>query len=225
MHTTFAPKAAGLDCGSEKTVSFRSGSVDDEALAKTHWETGQGQPTGELHYADGRFYIGQLKWGVPHGLGRMVYPVEIGEIYEGQFWYGKKKGTGMLVPPLWSEKYGGMPVYATFGDGGDNWEGIFDGQGYVRYVDGTTYEGSFKMGRWEGIGMLVNPLADIFAGMFEDNQFNGQGVMEYHYGARYEGNWKKGLMDGYGTLFFANGNAYQGVIDARMHARTCTYIQ
>ena len=46
---------------------------------------------------DGSYYIGQFRWGVPHGLGRMVYIAEIGEVYEGEFVRGKRKGTGKLL--------------------------------------------------------------------------------------------------------------------------------
>ncbi len=49
----------------------------------------------------------------------------------------------------------------------------------------STYEGTFQLGRWKGIGMLVNPKGDVYAGTFEDNQYNGIGVMEFYLGARY----------------------------------------
>ncbi len=37
-----------------------------------------------------------MGWGVAHGLGRMNYSADIGEVYEGQFVRGKRKGTGKL---------------------------------------------------------------------------------------------------------------------------------
>ena len=45
---------------------------------------------------DTTFYTGEVRWGVPHGIGRMNHTEAIGEIYEGQFVRGKRKGTGKL---------------------------------------------------------------------------------------------------------------------------------
>ena len=45
---------------------------------------------------DTTFYTGEVRWGVPHGIGRMNHTEAIGEIYEGQFVRGKRKGSGKL---------------------------------------------------------------------------------------------------------------------------------
>jgi len=47
-----------------------------------------------LVYGDGSVYVGDLKWGAPHGRGVMIYAG--GTEYRGEFSYGTRKGRGTM---------------------------------------------------------------------------------------------------------------------------------
>ena len=80
--------------------------------------------------------------------------------------------------------------------------------GYGKYVfhdGGTSYEGQFVNGRFNGIGILIRPDGATYKGQFSDNKFNGSGILILNGGARYVGGFKDGFYHGEGNLTLPDG--------------------
>jgi preprotein translocase subunit SecB len=77
------------------------------------------------------------------------------------------------------------------------------------YADGSKYEGEFKDGMHNGVGIFTSD-GSTYEGEFKDDQFNGRGTMTHPNGNKYIGEFKDGFRDGKGTLNFANGDKYIG---------------
>ena len=75
--------------------------------------------------------------------------------------------------------------------------GALQGEGYIRWTDGTQYEGG-----------LLNATP------------NGKGIEQLLDKTRYEGEWKNGVKEGAGSIAYANGGSYAGRWKAgRFHGR------
>ena len=82
-------------------------------------------------------YKGDVKNGVPNGLGLTIFPN--GHKYEGEWRDGLKNGQGRLIYDD-GEKYEG-----------EHKSGEFHGQGTYTWTNGQKYEGEFKDGdKWNG---------------------------------------------------------------------------
>lgn len=118
---------------------------------------------------------------------------------------------------------------------GEGRDGVLDGMGVIRTVDGTVYRGQFRSGQHHGSGVLTVPaagkgdnFANLFEGEFSDNSFmvsgavstvdgsvcrgdilqfdpNGWGVKELPDGLRYEGELSRGRPHGWGVAFAPDG--------------------
>ncbi len=51
--------------------------------------------------------------------------------------------------------------------------------GFLKFSDGSEYEGDIVNGQANGQGMLTVPNGTVFQGEFQDNWIFGQGVMHY----------------------------------------------
>ena len=100
--------------------------------------------------------------GARQGKGTATFPD--GSVYEGEFSDGVRHGTGKYTyaaPPPGEDEEPKPPL--------------------------GEYNGAWKEGRKEGIGIMV-----------------------YANKAKYHGNWKDGKQDGTGTLYYPNGDIYTG---------------
>jgi len=84
------------------------------------------------------------------------------------------------------------------------------GYGKQRSVDGTTYEGEFYDNMFEGEGTLTSACNKVFQGEFRtDSPWLGAGIVisgeDY-----YEGKFVKGLFYGYGRKCNSDGSVYEG---------------
>ncbi len=86
-----------------------------------------------------------------------------------------------------------------------------NGFGTYKSVDGLTYIGSFKNGKFNGTCTVYdknNRL--IYEGNTVEGDFHGQGTRYYENGDIYEGNFNSNLMEGYGRYSTTNGDVYDG---------------
>lgn len=97
----------------------------------------------------------------------------------------------------------GSKYEGEFKDGMHNGVGIFTS-------DGSTYEGEFKDDQFNGRGTMTHPNGNKYIGEFKDGARNGQGTFTKANGEKYIGEFKDGFRDGKGTLNFANGDKYIG---------------
>ena len=75
--------------------------------------------------------------------------------------------------------------------------GALQGEGYIRWADGTQYEGGLRK-----------------------STPHGEGIEQLLDKTRYEGGWKNGLKEGAGSIVYANGGSYAGQWKAgRFHGR------
>ncbi len=116
---------------------------------------------------------------------------------------------------------GAEPRLATAPDGG--WrlpdssvytgplsDGLFAGEGHLRWRNGAHYRGHFRDGLFHGQGRLEGADGSVYEGMFRDGLPEGRGVYTDLAGNRYEGEFRKGLFHGEGRLTEAGGTVFAG---------------
>ena len=65
-------------------------------------------------------------------------------------------------------------------------------QGHRRWADGSVYEGEFKFGKPEGLGVYIWPNGNRYTGKWKNGLKDGYGIMKYFNGEQYDGEWKNG---------------------------------
>jgi len=173
-------------------------------------------------------YQGQVKDGIPNGLGYLFFPN--GWKYVGSWKDGKENGKGTLTSPN-GEKYegewkDGLPngkgVF-TFGKGkwegdkyiGEHKDGKKHGQGIYTFTDGRKYEGEWKDGKYHGQGTLTHPNGEKYVGEFKKGKRHGQGIHTYPNGEKYEGEYTDGE-NWNGTGYDKNGNIQVKFVNGKM---------
>lgn len=70
---------------------------------------------------------------------------------------------------------------------------MFEGEGTLKFVDSSTYSGSWKFGLMHGRGTLRNVNGEVFIGQFVNGRKHGKGVLTTKTAAgkfeRIEGIW------------------------------------
>ena len=137
---------------------------------------------GNITYANGAKYKGELKDGIPNGQGFLSLPD--GGKYVGEFKEGIINGQGTF----------------TFSDGrkysGEFKEGKKHGQGIYTYPNGDKYTGGYKDGFKNGLGALTygkgKSDGDKYVGEFKEGIPNGQGTYTFSDGSKWVGEFRKG---------------------------------
>ena len=137
---------------------------------------------GNITYANGAKYKGELKDGIPNGQGFLSLPD--GGKYVGEFKEGIINGQGTF----------------TFSDGrkysGEFKEGKKHGQGIYTYPNGDKYTGGYKDGLKNGLGALTygkgKSDGDKYVGEFKEGIPNGQGTYTFSDGSKWVGEFRKG---------------------------------
>ena len=137
---------------------------------------------GNITYANGAKYKGELKDGIPNGQGFLSLPD--GGKYVGEFKEGIINGQGTF----------------TFSDGrkysGEFKEGKKHGQGIYTYPNGDKYTGGYKDGLKNGLGALTygkgKSDGEKFVGEFKEGIPNGQGTYTFSDGSKWVGEFRKG---------------------------------
>ena len=137
---------------------------------------------GNITYANGAKYKGELKDGIPNGQGFLSLPD--GGKYVGEFKEGIINGQGTV----------------TLSDGrkysGEFKEGKKHGQGIYTYPNGDKYAGGYKDGLKNGLGALTygkgKSDGDKYVGEFKEGIPNGQGTYTFSDGSKWVGEFRKG---------------------------------
>lgn len=153
--------------------------------------------------------------------GSGTYRYSNGNVYSGQFAYGKQNGSGAM-------RYADKSEYT-----GEWKNGMRQGKGKMRAANGNVYDGQFANGNFEGQGTMVYANGERYVGQwsrgmptkgtytfatkeryegqFVNGNFEGQGTMYYPDGAYYTGGWKNNRKHGNGKLVRPNGAVESGV--------------
>ena len=103
--------------------------------------------------------------------------------------------------PTWTNCYGKvgpLPISGDIYDG--EWKtGKYEGQGTIKYSDGTKYAGKWKEGLPNGQGTLTDSNGNKYVGEFVDGKRQGMGTHTSANGSKYQGEWKNDKYYGQGT--------------------------
>ena len=119
----------------------------------------------------------------------------MGEIYEGEFQYGKPNGKG-------TKTYANERTYeGEFQDGEPN------GKGTMTYPDNQhpgwqKCEGTMKSGVFVGNVTITYKTEDIYIGPFPINNLSCKGKMTYADGSKYKGTFKNEKPNGKGKMTY-----------------------
>ena len=115
-----------------------------------------------IDYQNGYVYEGNVKDGVPHGVGMMTCE-------DGRVCYG-----------IWED---GKIIY----EGELNGEGKPHGRGTEVYSKRNVYEGGFKGGKRHGKGTYKWPNGAVYKGEYKGGKRNGMGTYKWPNGSVYDG--------------------------------------
>ena len=79
-----------------------------------------------------------------------------------------------------------------------------------KWGDVSIYEGYYKDGQRNGLGMVTFRSGDIYVGNFVDDYRDGEGVMFWKHGDYYYGQYVHGKHEGKGSYYYSTGDKYEG---------------
>ena len=179
----------------------------------------ESKPNGYLKlYRNGKlYYEGYWENGTFNGEGTLYK--EDGSVKTGDWVAGRLSQTLVDVQLPQGHYYG----YAK--------DGKPDGLGKMDYANGTSYQGKWETGLWEGEGLYISNNDSVygiwkegkasgdviyrtpelyFEGTFIDNIPIGIGNLAQADGSYYSGFWLDGKREGNGDMIFPNGDSYTG---------------
>mmetsp|Transcript_24281 Transcript_24281/g.38900 ORF Transcript_24281/g.38900 Transcript_24281/m.38900 type:complete len:218 (+) Transcript_24281:64-717(+) len=144
---------------------------------------------GREELSDGGYYEGSFRFGKREGPGVLVYNVDSGERYEGQFRSDCLDGDGKK---LWPD--------GTVYEG--QWKaGRKDGEGVLTETKARSYKGQWKDGKRHGIGTQTLDGESRYEGRWENGLQHGTGrYYDLRQETVYEGQWSCGAHHGRGLL-------------------------
>ena len=163
---------------------------DEEKISENDEEVTQ------LSLPGGRSYIGCIKDGKMHGVGKLTWST--GAVYEGEWLNNKINGSGTY------KKADGSVYVGSWKDGMKN------GTGLLTWMNGDVYEGEYMQDKKHGNGVYKYANGSVYDGAWELNQRNGIGALTYKNGDVYEGEFKNDKRNGKGTYTYASGNIFKG---------------
>lgn len=186
------PNGASIQVSANGTV--KAGQWKDGTLVQS------GSQLVSFLYASG-VYTGEVKNGVPHGIGRMVS--SNGETYFGEWTNGQLTGHGRYT---WTDG----TVYF-----GDFQAGKMNGSGTCLATNGNIYVGEYQNNVRTGAGKLIwkdgsSRNGDVYIGTFRDGVINGVGTYSWQNGNVYQGQFQNDMRDGWGKYACFDGSQYTG---------------
>ena len=154
--------------------------------------------TKVINYPNGDHYKGELKFEKPHGEGVMIYSLLIDNEERKRLKKQMKRGYYNFFHPYMYD--------------GEWKNGLYHGEGIIKYTVGHVYEGEFKNGEYHNNGKLVG-IRGIDLKMLEEFVDSGVAWADFMliYKERklnnyeiYEGDWKDGKKHGDGSLIRIN---------------------
>lgn len=149
-------------------------------------------------YNDG-YYKGGFKNSEFNGKGTRFYN-KIGKTYIG-LWknHQKNDSNATYLDTNTGEKYIGLWIEDEFLKGKK-----FDNDGIL------LYEGEFKSGQYDGLGIQYFRDSTYYSGSFIKGERNGWGQVVWRNGANYTGEWIKNKRTGWGTYVFPDSAIWEG---------------
>lgn len=86
----------------------------------------------------------------------------------------------------------------------------YNGKGKFKYTNEAVYEGVFKNGKPQDMGILIYSNGNRYEGEWQDGKKSGEGTLYFTNGARYKGQFSNNFMDGFGKYTFKDGSVYEG---------------
>ncbi len=152
----------------------------------------------------GKKYVGKWKHGKFHGKGKFSW--NNGQEYEGEFKFGKKDGQGELTLSNGSKYIGEFKLGNYHGKG----TLIFGKEKGEKHRNTEKYEGYWFNGKFNGIGSYTYNHGDKYVGIFKDNKKHGHGKYNWLSGKEYVGEFENDLIDGFGILSKPDGSLFIG---------------
>lgn len=161
--------------------------------------------SGAIEYKEGEWRLTAA--GKMYRRGIMRYAN--GDVYDGEWVEGRRCGRGKYM-------YSNGDMFIGEFDN-NQWDG-FGIHTRIDFLDATTmnvmvdyrYEGRYKHGKKNGLGLLFVGNGDIYEGEFAHDKYQGHGKMNYSNGDVYEGQWMYSKYDGKGELATHTGDKYTG---------------
>ena len=169
----------------------------DGNIYKGLWENDNFGKYGAFFDKKGNYYIGELVDGKANGRGEMLITEKMK--FVGDFHNDLPYGKGVL------ENLKDKSIYT-----GDVVNGVKEGYGELKLIDGIIYEGGFKNDKFNGQGKITFPNGRKYIGEFKNNKMNGEGVFSWEDGKNYEGMYVDNMKQGYGKLTLNEDKYYEG---------------
>jgi hypothetical protein len=146
--------------------------------------------------------------GPRHGEGVATFPD--GSTFQGSFDSGMRSGHGTYsyaAAPAGEEEEAGPPLGSYEG----SWKnGQKEGVGVMTWASGAKYHGAFGAGKFEGQGTMFYPNGDIYTGEWAGGKKHGAGTYIFkESGTKMEGNWVANVLQS-GTFSDKFGNQFTG---------------
>ena len=149
-----------------------------------------------------------------------------GEINKGEMLIKNKfKYIGDVVNNIPNNKgiiynFSGKYIYE-----GDFINGVMEGDGIIKYSDGTYYEGQFRNDKYQGKGKILFKNGGSYEGDFNNNLIHGKGKYIYPGGKIYEGDFQNGMKHGFGKISWSENKYFEGFwINNRQHGEGKYYL-
>ncbi len=168
------------------------------------WEEAELTRNGDaatFRFADGEWYEGEEKEGIPRGLG--TYTFKKGNLYKGMWKDGLPHGQGKFY------YHDGSLAYE-----GELKQGQYDGFGSAYYPDGSYYVGEWSEGAISGLGYCIKR----FGRANEDTE--DPYIYDWIPFSWYVGEWKDNVPDGKGRIFMMEPDVSK-TTDADHFQREC----
>lgn len=170
----------------------------------------------------GECYTGQWDKDTWHGYGTLTFGYGTGDMYVGQFNYGKKEGRGTFTYksndnfdcPVqlisFAQKDGSFFAEYT----GDWKDDKRNGAGKCIFGSSETYyDGAWSENNVEGYGLFECDEYK-YTGDWSQNEFHGQGnLFLYKSGDEYSGSFDHGVIHGKGTYTYKTAQLFSGVYE------------
>lgn len=164
-------------------------------------------------------YAGQRnKYEQRDGRGKAIY-ASVGledDVYEGQFFEGKKNGQGMYVARSQGKSEVDSLIEKMVKECPADWQ--MEGQGgHVRIVPAHHDDFVKEVMARLAVGDQVVETAleygyyPCYHGEYQNGVRNGDGLMKNRDGSVYKGEWKAGKRHGQGIFYYRNGDVYSGI--------------
>lgn len=88
-------------------------------------------------------------------------------------------------------------------------DGVMDGKGMMKYLNGEVYNGQWKDGLRDGKGKMTYMNGDVYEGEWSEGKRQGKGKLKTHTGEVYEGEWVDDDLR-YGKLKYSSTGEYTG---------------